>query len=61
MFMPDVKICVGDKWMDGHGVVRVMAIVEGYVLARRPRCMPFVLSQREFREKFVWIEQKSKR
>jgi hypothetical protein len=32
----------GDEWHDSIGVVRVMAVVEGYVMYRRRGCMPSV-------------------
>lgn len=32
------------RWLDHYGPIRVMCEpVEGYVLAKRPRCRPFVL------------------
>ncbi|PKM47115.1 MAG: hypothetical protein CVV05_01620 [Gammaproteobacteria bacterium HGW-Gammaproteobacteria-1] len=34
------------------GEVRVMAVVEGYVMARHKGCMPFLKKVPEFREKF---------
>lgn len=35
-------------WADDDGEVRVMAVVEGYVVARRKGAVPFLLPQREF-------------
>jgi hypothetical protein len=32
----------GDLWQDSIGVVRVMAVAEGYVMYRRRGCMPLV-------------------
>ena len=39
-------------WHDKFGDVRVMAFVEGYVVARRPRCAPFVKSMADFKNTF---------
>lgn len=40
---------VGDRF--GHpsdnGVVRVMSVVNGWCMCRRPRCIPFVMSEKE--------------
>lgn len=33
---------------DRHGIIRSMAAAEGYVMVRRPGCMPFVLSGKEW-------------
>ena len=35
-------------WQDDHGQVRVMGIVEGYVVVRRKGCAPFLQSVRDF-------------
>ena len=48
---------MGDKdisqwWHDHFSEVRVMAIVEGYVMARRPRSAPFVKSLADFKNTF---------
>jgi len=42
----------GKKWTDEteEFEVVVMAIADGYAMARRPRCMPFVCSVKELRE-----------
>lgn len=40
---------------DKHGKVKMMAMIDGYVLCRRPNCMPFVLSWKE------WIKLSSTR
>lgn len=39
-------------WHDNFGNIRVMGIIEGYVMFRRPRCSPSVLSVADFRNKF---------
>jgi hypothetical protein len=39
-----VDIQSGFRWYDIHGQVRVMAVADGYVMARRPGCGPFVVS-----------------
>ena len=33
---------------DKHGELRLMAEAEGYVMVRRKRCSPFVLSRKEW-------------
>lgn len=36
------KVKEGEKYEDSRGTIKVMAVVDGYVMARRPRCTPFV-------------------
>ena len=43
----------GEHWQDADGPVRVMAVVEGYVVARRKGCGPFLMSVREFKAAFT--------
>lgn len=38
-------------WCDQLGTVRVMAVVEGWVVARRSGCIPFVEFWRDFLKK----------
>ena len=41
-----------DEWRlhpSGRGPVRLIVEAEGYVMARRPGCAPFVLSVKEWR------------
>jgi len=38
----------GSRWADREGEVRVLGVVEGYVVARRKGCAPFLSSVREF-------------
>jgi hypothetical protein len=38
----------GAKRYDGLGEIRCMAAVDGYCMARRPGCIPFVLSVDEW-------------
>jgi hypothetical protein len=38
----------GECWRDEHGPVRIMAIVEGYVVARRKGAAPFLRTIRQF-------------
>lgn len=33
---------------DRHGELRLMAAAKGYVMVRRPGCMPFVMSGKEW-------------
>jgi hypothetical protein len=43
----------GQHWQDAVGPVRVMAIVEGYVVVRRKGAIPFLRSMRDFRAAFT--------
>ena len=40
---PAVTYKVGDDWKDAHGLIRIMAIADGYAMCRRRGCMPFVV------------------
>ena len=33
----------GQRRRDAHGIIRVMAVAEGYAMVRRPRASPFIL------------------
>jgi hypothetical protein len=46
------EVAKGQVWYDQHGTVRVMAVAEGYVMARRPRCSPFVDEIENFGKRF---------
>lgn len=46
----------GDKFKDNISIVTVMAVVDGYVMVRRPRCIPFVEYEKDFLNKFVRVE-----
>lgn len=35
---------------DRHGVIRYMVRSGGYVMVRRPRCTPFVMSEKDWRK-----------
>lgn len=39
-------------WHDDIGDIRIMAFAEGYVMARRRGCMPFLLSLIELSVRF---------
>lgn len=41
------------RWQGEHGEIRVMATVEGYVVARYKGAMPFVMWQKDFVEQFT--------
>lgn len=45
-------------WCDRHGIVRVMGMLEGYVVARRPGCGPGIWHWKDFVKRFkeghVW-------
>lgn len=49
----------GQHWQDEVGAVRVMAVVEGYAVARRKGCGPFLMSSREFTVSF-WLSAAQK-
>ena len=34
----------GDEYADGSGPIRCMAVSDSYVMARRPGCVPFILT-----------------
>ena len=38
----------GDTMVDVYGRVAAMAVVDGYVMCRRPRAVPFVMSVAEW-------------
>jgi hypothetical protein len=40
-------ICTKDK-QDEHGRIVFMTRSGGYVMCRRPRCLPFVLSEKQW-------------
>jgi hypothetical protein len=42
----------GSRWNDERGEVRVMAVVEGYVVLRRKGCAPFLRPLRVFAAQF---------
>ena len=39
-----MDIAAGDRRYDESGPIVAMAVAKGYVMARRPKCVPFVLS-----------------
>ena len=43
---------VRETWYDAIGPVRVMAIADGWMMARRPRCCPFVTYITHWHERF---------
>jgi hypothetical protein len=55
----------GKKWSyrdldPGHGVLRFMARSGGYVMVRRPRCAPFVLTEKEWAKLPLWADKSKK-
>ena len=44
---------IPEERYDVHGPVRLMAQAAGYRMVRRPGCMPFVLTDREWAALFV--------
>jgi hypothetical protein len=47
-----IAIGVGQRWEDQYGAVRIMALVEGYIVMRRHGCAPFILDEKKFRSEF---------
>jgi hypothetical protein len=39
-------------YCDKHGIVKVMGMVDGYVVARRPTCYPFIEFWKVFLQKY---------
>jgi hypothetical protein len=37
-----------ERRFDCHGEIRLMARADGHVMVRRPRCMPFVLTEKQW-------------
>ena len=37
----------GDKFIHKGSEAKVMAVADGYVMARLPRCMPFVVFEKD--------------
>jgi hypothetical protein len=44
----------GEVYADHIGIVRVMTVADGYVMARRPRAYPFVRSVKDFNREFLY-------
>lgn len=40
-------------WWDARGDVRVIAVVDSWVMARRPRCIPFVVHLNDWHSRYV--------
>jgi hypothetical protein len=57
--MAEVK--PGQIWraVDARGTVRIMAVVEGWVVGRFKGCMPWVKSMGEFLDEFTTTQEKS--
>lgn len=47
------KALTGSRWTDQYGTVRVMAVVDGWILARYPRCEPFVTHKDKWLQRFA--------
>lgn len=47
--LPDPKR--GDECADDSGPIRCMAVADGYVMARRPGCVPFILTVKDWTRK----------
>jgi len=46
----------GQEWYDKKDptfIVRVMAVADGWLMLRRPGCMPFVKDAKTFEQQFV--------
>lgn len=47
--MLDKEIAAIRRWLDaGGGEWRVMAVVDGWVMARRPRCVPKAIAVKDW-------------
>lgn len=46
------KIAYGTRYTDQLGVIVVLACVDGYVMARRPGAIPFVLPVKLFLKRY---------
>lgn len=42
-----------DEFADEHGTIRCMGVIDGYVMCRRPGCMPIVMSVKDWAKKAV--------
>jgi hypothetical protein len=51
----------GDKWRDKFGPVKILACVDNYVMVRRPRAAPFVVSIRKFAQDFTRLTNEDNR
>ena len=47
------KLKRGMYFYDRLGKAHIMAVVDGYVMARRYRCYPFVISERDVVESLI--------
>lgn len=47
-----MQLKVNSRYFDHIGEVKIMAIVDKYLMVRRSRCIPFVVAECEFRERF---------
>lgn len=50
--MSGSSVAAKQVYRDAAGEVRVMAVAEGYVMARRKGCMPFLETVAVFRQRF---------
>jgi hypothetical protein len=55
---PAADILPGSKWEGFIGDLRVMAVVEGYVVSRYKGCMPFVTHHTKFRSIYAPKEKR---
>lgn len=45
-----------EPFPDGsYDTVKVLAFVDGYVVARYKRCMPFLRSEKDWLKQFEWV------
>lgn len=45
---------VGSRWTDRLGTVKIMGVVDGWIVARRPKCAPFLVHKND------WLQRYSK-
>lgn len=55
--MGDKLPAVGSRWLDADGahtrVVRVMAVADGWIMARRSGCIPFCTYHKDWSRRFL--------
>ncbi len=52
----EIKLIVGGKMVfDSIGEIKIMAIADGWVMARRPQAMPFVIEENFLKKKILEI------
>lgn len=48
-----IEISIGKKYYDDRGEIKTLCFVEkNYIVAKRPRCMPFIMTLNQFSKTF---------